>query len=395
MSSQGGLSIELLGGGSFDRRLGVADSARLSLFIELIEEGEELVVLALRERVELVIVTAGTTQRQAHQDRRRRVNAIGDVLDAVLLGDDASFRIDDVVAVEAGRDSLVERRVRQQVSRKLLGDKLIERHPAVEGVDRPVSPPPHVPSRVVVEAVRVGVTGRIEPVERHPFTVARRSQQPINHLLVGIGHSVGEKLIHVTDRRRNTRQIERGSTDEPLLLGRRRRCKALTHESREDKVVDRIEGPLGTLRRMGTLARPVFRLTRMDGQECPSYGRNHWPLRRDERPVRLVLGPLLDPALEQFDLPSRQRLAAVHWRHLFARVSGPDPASQLTLTELPRHEGDATRSQLRLGVFGHIQPQPRLSCLLIRPMTGKTIVRQDRPDVAIEFNGLVGSEHHE
>ena len=163
----------MLGCGSLDCRLGIADATRFPLFVELVEEGEELVVLALRERVELVIVTAGTAQGQPHQDSCGRVDAIGDVFDAILLGDDSSFGVDDVVAVEARRDSLVERRVRQQVSGKLLGDKLIERHPAVEGVDRPVSPPPHVAGRVVVEAVRVGIAGRIEPIERHPFAINR------------------------------------------------------------------------------------------------------------------------------------------------------------------------------------------------------------------------------
>ena len=233
----------LLGRGSLDRRFGVADATRLTLFIELVEEGEELVVLALRERVELVIVAAGAAQRQAHQDRCGRVYAIGHVFDAVLLGDDAALGIDDVVAVEAGRQSLVECRVRQQVARELLGHKLIERHPAVEGVDRPVSPPPHVPRRVVVEAVRVGVTGRIEPVERHPFAITRRRQQPIDELLVSLGRGIRKKLIHLANRRRDAGQIERDSTDEPLLLGRQRRREALTLKPCKDKGVDRIERP--------------------------------------------------------------------------------------------------------------------------------------------------------
>ena len=111
--------------------------------------------------------------------------------------------------------------------------------------------------------------------------------------------------------------------------------------------------------------------------------------------MRLVLGPLFDPAFEQLDLPRRQRLATLGGRHLIGRISGLDPASQLTLTELPRHERRDSGSQLRLGVFGHIQPQPRLPRLLIGAVTGKTVVRQNRPDVAIEFEGLVGGEDRE
>ena len=65
--------------------------------------------------------------------------------------------------------------VGQQVAGELLDRELVERHVAVEGVDHPVAPPPHVALAVGLVAVGVGIAGRVEPAGRHPLAVARRS----------------------------------------------------------------------------------------------------------------------------------------------------------------------------------------------------------------------------
>ena len=62
----------------------------------------------------------------------------------------------------------------------------IERLVAVEGRDHPVAPGPHRAGEVVLVAVGVGVAGHVEPVHRHPLAVARRGQQPVDQLLVGV-----------------------------------------------------------------------------------------------------------------------------------------------------------------------------------------------------------------
>ncbi len=146
------------------------------LFRQLIEVREELIELALRERVVLVVVALSTPGRQPHPDGGGRADSVGDVFDAVLLRDDAGLFGDHVVAVEAGRDALLDRRVRQQVACELLDGELIEGHVRVEGVDDPISPAPHEPLVVREVAVRVGVASLIEPVAGLMLAVARRSE---------------------------------------------------------------------------------------------------------------------------------------------------------------------------------------------------------------------------
>ena len=82
----------------------------------------------------------------------------------------------------------------QQVAGDLLDGELVEREVAVEApsIDL-VAPGPHGPRAVALVAVGVGVAGRVEPVARHALAVARRRQQPVDHLLVGVRDSSSRK----------------------------------------------------------------------------------------------------------------------------------------------------------------------------------------------------------
>ena len=138
--------------------------------------------------------------RQPEKRRAEGVDAVGDVLDAVLLRDDAAFLALHVIAVEGRREALFGRRVGQQVTGELPGDELVHRHVAVERLDHPVAPRRHLPHAVVLIAVRVGVPGDVEPVGRHALAERRRGQQAIDHLLERIGAAVGEEGIDLGDR---------------------------------------------------------------------------------------------------------------------------------------------------------------------------------------------------
>src|SRR5690606_38020258 len=67
------------------RRHGGREEGIEACFVDLIEEREELVVLLLRDRIVLVVVAAGTLERQPEEGRGDRVRPVGDVLDTELL----------------------------------------------------------------------------------------------------------------------------------------------------------------------------------------------------------------------------------------------------------------------------------------------------------------------
>ncbi len=86
-----------------------------------------------------MVVALSTTDRQPKERRPGCVDAIDDGLDAELLLVRAAFLIDQRVAMKTRRDDLIARRIRQEVSRKLLDDELVERQITVNGLDDPVA----------------------------------------------------------------------------------------------------------------------------------------------------------------------------------------------------------------------------------------------------------------
>src|SRR5204862_6163339 len=111
---------------------------------DVVEEGEELIDVLLREGILFVIAAARTSRREAEPYSRRGADAGHYILGAKLLVDDAALGAGAMVAVKSGRDLFRQRRVRQQVAGDLFDRELIERHVAMERVDHPVAPSPHV-----------------------------------------------------------------------------------------------------------------------------------------------------------------------------------------------------------------------------------------------------------
>ncbi len=101
------LALDLPPSGQFLRR----GDFELGL-IDIVEEGEEPVILALGERVILVVVALGAADRQAEEDRARGVDPVDDRVDPELLDVDAPFLVDLRVAVKTGGDPLGERGIR-------------------------------------------------------------------------------------------------------------------------------------------------------------------------------------------------------------------------------------------------------------------------------------------
>ncbi len=113
----------LLGGGDLDDgrvRLGVAVHR---VGVEVVEERVQRVVVALCDRVELVVVALRAADREAEEGGAGGVDAVGDVAEADLVEDRAAFVGGDVGAEEAGGDAIVEGGVREEVAGDLLDDE--------------------------------------------------------------------------------------------------------------------------------------------------------------------------------------------------------------------------------------------------------------------------------
>ena len=109
-------------------------------FLDTGKEGEELVILLVRDRVVLVRVALGTAKRQAHPGLAEGVGAVDVVANHKLFRVGAALLVEAGVAVEPGRDFLLVGRVRQQVAGQLLDRELVKGLVGVERLDHIVPP---------------------------------------------------------------------------------------------------------------------------------------------------------------------------------------------------------------------------------------------------------------
>ena len=109
----------------------------------VVEEGKELVVLLLGERIVLVIVTLGTGECRAQPKSCSSVGAIHHTFDAGFLGVHSTFHVDHRVAMKPGSNFLIERGIGQHVACELFDSELIKRQIPVESFDHPVAVFPH------------------------------------------------------------------------------------------------------------------------------------------------------------------------------------------------------------------------------------------------------------
>ena len=274
------------------------------------------------------------------------------------------------MTVEPGRQTLVVGRARQQIPGQLPRDELIERHVAVERVDDPVAPRPHVAHPVVLIPVGVGVARQVEPLDRHPLAVGRRGQQPIDDALVRPRGPIGEEGIDLGDRGRQAREVERDASNQrrAIRLGRRRHPARL--ERGQHEPIDLVVRP-----------------------RVAADARHRHRRRRDERPVRLPLGALLDPAREDAALHVGQAQMRLGRRHHHLRVAAVDASHQLAAIRVAGHHRPASRFEPGQRRLADVQPQPRLTRLVVGTVALEAAIRQQGADVEVEVHHVGHAGH--
>ncbi len=289
---QPGRFARLLGRRHLEYGCGVARFPIEPLFGDRVEEGKKAVVVLLRDRVELVIMAARAAHREPHEDVRRGVHAVGDVLHLVLLGNRPALVVDHVIAIEAARQFLLRGGVGQQIARQLLDAEAVERYVAIEGVDHPIAPLPHVALRIDVVAVGIGIARQVEPLHRHAFAVLRQRKQAVHLLLVSVRRFVGDKSVDLRRRRRQAGEIEAQSAQQRRAVGLRCGLEPFAFQARQHKAVDGVARPL-----------------------LIAYRRQRGTHGRGEGPVPLPLRALLDPLAHQFHLRRGEHNPSLRGRH--------------------------------------------------------------------------------
>ena len=98
---------------------------------------------------------------------------------------------------------------------------------------------------------------------------------------------------------------------------------------------------------------------------------------------------LFDPALERFLLLGLEMAMRIGRRHHFRFVVGRDAAPEFALLGVA---GDDRGDVVVFGVggFGHVEPQLGLAGLFIEAVALEAVFGEDRADVAVEIELLLG-----
>ncbi len=143
----------------------------------------------------------------------------------------------------------------------------------------------------------------------------------------------------------------------------RRRFQSFALEAREDESVDGVDGPGGV----------------PDGWERGTRGRN-------QRPVLLPFGPLLDPGLEEADLLGREFEAGIDGRHAEGGFFGGDAMNDLAPGDVAGDGGEAAAGEFGEHGRFRIEPEGDLFRGGVRAVADKAPVREDGADVTVEFD---------
>ena len=265
------------------------------------EEPGQGVIIPGRDRVELVVVAAGTTDGQAEEGLAQDVHLIVDPRGAILAEVDGRMR--PLVEPEKARsqDRLVRAGrwiaswVGEEVAGHLLDDKLVVGQVLVERPDQVVSVA--VGERdVVIELVprRFGEPDQVHPVPRPALAVVRRSKQTVDHPGERLSRRgrVVLKRRNLLGSRREADEVERRAADQGGTVSVGGGGEPGGFEFGQDEPVDVVVRP-GDIPDAG-------RLNRSDRLPAPVLG-----------PFRKVEGPDLAGAgvgSVQLDRPRRARL---------------------------------------------------------------------------------------
>ena len=218
-------------------------------------------------------------------------------------------------------------------------------------------------------AVSVGIAGGVEPVDGHAFAVARRGQQAVHRLLVGVRGGVREEGIEFGEGGRQTGEVEADAPQQAGAAGFRRRREAFAFQAREDEAVDGIAYPT-----------PV-----PDG----GFRRTH---RWRETPVALPFRALFDPGAKRGHFLFGEWLpVGIGRRHAAGGVFRSYPFEDLAGRYIAGNDRGAGTARF-LGAILGVEPQTGLPLGFVGTVAGETAVRENRADVAGEVHRRRGRQ---
>ena len=203
----------------------------------------------------------------------------------------------------------------------------------------------------------------------------RRLQQAVHNFLICVSRLVSNKRVRFSKRGSLTGQIQRDAAQQRRAVSLRRRLHTFLLQPVQNEIVDGIAYP-GRIGDLGGIG----------------------PLGRLERPMFLPRRSLLDPLLQQRDLPLGKLAPGGDGRYPALLVGGGDALDHGAFFQVARENRAVAVAEILLGRLFHVEVEHGGAMGLVRAMAREAVLRQDRPDVAIELDllrqGRAGRSRH-
>ena len=164
-----------------------------------IKNAVEGVVVARGYRIELMVVAAGTTERETEKRLAHIVDHIFEHHMFFAVWTDSNPAGNRQIA-RGNRllPALIVVCVGEQVAGQLLADKLVVRQVAVKAVDHIIAILECFGNRIIGGIPRgVGIANQVEPMTTPTLAVGGAGEQPFDQPRVGIGRSIVNKRINL------------------------------------------------------------------------------------------------------------------------------------------------------------------------------------------------------
>ena len=196
------------------------------------------------------------------------------------------------------------------------------------------------------------------------FAETSRSQHRIDTLFVSVRRLVREEGVDLGNRRRQAGQGERSPTEQGGAIGGDGRFETGFGGLVSDEGVERILGPRGISDRWRCVRR-----------------------RADERPVRIVFSPLLDPATQNVLLGGGERPMQLRRWHDFLGVGREDAMDHRAFLQVARDDRDVAALELLRCAANFIETQTGLAAFIrIGSVAAVATIGENRSDFAIKVH---------
>ena len=349
------------------------------------EDAEQGVVVALADRVELVVVAPGAGHRQSLECLREDVDLVVRPLDPVLPGIHRLEAVFDHPVVARAEERFVQALrlvvagALQQVAGQVLPNQLVVGNVGVQGADQVIAVAPRLGQiRIALAPVRLGVTHQIHPVPRPALAEVGRLQQAVHDRLEGLGRSVGGEGFDLRGSWRQARQRVRDAAQERVPVRLAGRSQAIPFQFRQDVAIHGRAGPILALHRWRLrgahlLPGPMFPPAALEVENLAGIRRAGRLLVRPGRARVDPGGQVGDPLLAQ---PTGRR----HGRPRLA----PHRLHQQARRRVSRHHRRARIAPLQ-DARAAVEPQAREYARSLGAMAGVAMLRQQRPDPLLEM----------